>query len=225
MARSRSSSAAATENHELPADHARLELHGAALSPTRGNPGRHMEVPGGAAGKLSIQRCVTRSTAFPPPPDGGENRHGNARRQTMRRTVLATFAVVCAATAVEAQSLSADDLARRTIERRAVEAVIWGMPAVNTEIMMKGLQGQGRLQSNSVLVAPSGLEEPASHPQPRYHLLPSLLQHEGRRSDGAGDSAGQRPKTRSPAASTTPGRSRSRMSVRPASIRGRAAST
>ncbi len=61
----------------------------------------------------------------------------------MRRTVLATFAVVCAATAVEAQSLSADDLARRTIERRAVEAVIWGMPAVNTEIMMKGLQGKG----------------------------------------------------------------------------------
>jgi hypothetical protein len=31
----------------------------------------------------------------------------------------------------------AQDLARRTIERRAVEAVIWGMPAVNYELMLQ----------------------------------------------------------------------------------------
>lgn len=30
-----------------------------------------------------------------------------------------------------------EDLARRTIERRAVEAVIWGMPAVNTDLMLQ----------------------------------------------------------------------------------------
>jgi hypothetical protein len=34
-----------------------------------------------------------------------------------------------------AQTLTADDLARRTVERRAVEAVIWGMPAVNFELL------------------------------------------------------------------------------------------
>jgi hypothetical protein len=34
-----------------------------------------------------------------------------------------------------AQSFSADDLARRAIERRAVEAVIWGMPVVNYDLM------------------------------------------------------------------------------------------
>jgi hypothetical protein len=38
-----------------------------------------------------------------------------------------------------AQNLSADDLARRTIERRAVEAVIWGMPAVNFDLMYQAM--------------------------------------------------------------------------------------
>jgi len=33
------------------------------------------------------------------------------------------------------QNLSAEDLARRTIERRAVEAVIWRMPGVNADLM------------------------------------------------------------------------------------------
>ena len=32
------------------------------------------------------------------------------------------------------QTISADDLTRRTIERRAVEAVNWGMPAVNYDL-------------------------------------------------------------------------------------------
>src|SRR5262245_43748536 len=32
-----------------------------------------------------------------------------------------------------AESFSAEDMNRRAIERRAVEAVIWGMPAVNFE--------------------------------------------------------------------------------------------
>lgn len=35
---------------------------------------------------------------------------------------------------VETQSLSSNDLTRRTIERRAVEAVNWGMPAVNADL-------------------------------------------------------------------------------------------
>jgi len=39
-----------------------------------------------------------------------------------------------AQTSAPAQSFSANDLARRTIERRAVEAVIWGMPLVNSPV-------------------------------------------------------------------------------------------
>jgi hypothetical protein len=57
----------------------------------------------------------------------------------MKSTVLAALAVMCAAASAHAQNLSPEDLARRTIERRAVEAVIWGMPAVNFELLYQGL--------------------------------------------------------------------------------------
>ena len=50
----------------------------------------------------------------------------------MTRTILAVLAFVWVSTTSQAQNLPAEDLARRTIERRAVEAVIWGMPAVNS---------------------------------------------------------------------------------------------
>jgi len=39
----------------------------------------------------------------------------------------------------QAQNLSEQDLNRRMIERRAVEAVIWGMPAVNTDLMYQAM--------------------------------------------------------------------------------------
>ena len=38
----------------------------------------------------------------------------------------------------------------------------------------------------------SELEEPDAHAQPRHDLPDALLQHQGRRADGAGDSAGRR---------------------------------
>jgi hypothetical protein len=53
----------------------------------------------------------------------------------MRRLLLAAATLVGAAAPALADSYSPDELARRAIERRAVEAVIWGMPAVNTELM------------------------------------------------------------------------------------------
>jgi hypothetical protein len=40
----------------------------------------------------------------------------------------------------KAQELSADELKRRAIERRAVDAVIWGMPAVNAELMFQAMR-------------------------------------------------------------------------------------
>lgn len=49
------------------------------------------------------------------------------------------------------QSPSADDLARRTIERRAVEAVIWGMPAVNTDLMLQAMLGKTAAKVNQVV--------------------------------------------------------------------------
>jgi hypothetical protein len=52
----------------------------------------------------------------------------------MSRTVIAALALICAIASARAQDFSAEDLARRAM-RRAVEAVIWGMPAVNFDLM------------------------------------------------------------------------------------------
>jgi len=53
----------------------------------------------------------------------------------MTRIICAAIAVVCASALAEAQNLSPPELDRRMIERRAVEAVIWGMPVVNYDLM------------------------------------------------------------------------------------------
>src|ERR1700731_2455119 len=53
----------------------------------------------------------------------------------MKGSILSALALICTITSSHGQNLSADELARRTLERRAVEAVIWGFPAVNTDII------------------------------------------------------------------------------------------
>jgi hypothetical protein len=50
----------------------------------------------------------------------------------MRKAVLAAFGLACALTSVQAQTQSVND---RLLQSRVVEAVIWGMPAVNTDLM------------------------------------------------------------------------------------------
>src|SRR5262245_39721586 len=55
----------------------------------------------------------------------------------MNSLVLAVLTVVCAAILAATQQLSPEDLAGRIIHRRAVEAVVWGMPAVNTDLMLQ----------------------------------------------------------------------------------------
>src|SRR6516165_12372886 len=44
-----------------------------------------------------------------------------------------------AATPAKSQTVSSEELARRAIDRRAVEAAIWGMPAVNYDLMYQAL--------------------------------------------------------------------------------------
>jgi len=46
---------------------------------------------------------------------------------------------------------SPDDLARRLVERRAVEAVIWGMPAVNTDLMRQEMLTKTKGRVNQIL--------------------------------------------------------------------------
>jgi hypothetical protein len=57
----------------------------------------------------------------------------------MNRLALAALALICAGASARAQNYSSEDLTRRTIARRAVEAIIWGMPAVNYDLMYQAL--------------------------------------------------------------------------------------
>jgi Na+-driven multidrug efflux pump len=50
-----------------------------------------------------------------------------------------------------AQPPSSSDLARRMTERRAVEAVIWGMPAVNAERMFEAMKNAKQISIRSFI--------------------------------------------------------------------------
>jgi hypothetical protein len=67
------------------------------------------------------------------------------------RTVLAAFAVIGAIGSADAQEFSSEELARRTIERRAVEAVIWGLPAVNYHLMLQEMLTKTASKANEVI--------------------------------------------------------------------------
>jgi hypothetical protein len=63
----------------------------------------------------------------------------------------ATMAFAFAAVAEPAFGQSTDDLARREIERRGVEAMIWGMPAVNADLMLQEMLTRTNAKQNDVL--------------------------------------------------------------------------
>jgi len=82
------------------------------------------------------------------------NTQNGRRSQTakpMAKAIVLALAVAAMATAGRAQALSADDLARRIIERRAIEAVIWGMPAVNLDPMLQAMIGSARGKPNQIV--------------------------------------------------------------------------
>jgi hypothetical protein len=55
----------------------------------------------------------------------------------MKKTIFAALGLISAVVSADARQFSANEIARRTVERRAVEAVIWGMPAVNYDLMLQ----------------------------------------------------------------------------------------
>lgn len=65
---------------------------------------------------------------------------------TLVKTKIISFVLgllLCCSVVMRGENLSAEDLSRRTIERRAVEAVIWGIPAVNYERMLQAAINNG----------------------------------------------------------------------------------
>ena len=84
----------------------------------------------------------------------------NRRSVLLAATLTAVFAVGPAAfaplpagaqTSGRAETLSPQDLARRNIERRAVEAVIWGMPVVNYDLMRQAMFNTTAGKENQVI--------------------------------------------------------------------------
>jgi hypothetical protein len=62
--------------------------------------------------------------------------------------VASTFATL---NAPHAQTLSSSQLAQRTIERRAIEAINWGMPAVNYDLMLQEMLSKTPGKVNQVI--------------------------------------------------------------------------
>jgi hypothetical protein len=69
----------------------------------------------------------------------------------MLRALVAGLALVGLAQQASSQTFSADELARRTIERRAVEAVIWGMPAVSSDLLRQAAIHEARGGENQIV--------------------------------------------------------------------------
>jgi hypothetical protein len=67
----------------------------------------------------------------------------------MERLLLTALMLCALATA--AGAASSDDLARRAVERRAVEAVIWGMPAVNADLMLQEMLRKTTAKVNEIV--------------------------------------------------------------------------
>lgn len=142
------------------------------------------------------------------------------RLPTKLLLILALVAVVPRA---RAETFTPDQLERRSVERRAVEAVLWGMPAVNFELMVEAFQKVGGAPNQVAYWSrPLNWKNQTLTPNPdTIYLMPFYDTRNGPSSWRSR----RRRADRSPAASTTPGRTRWKTSAPPAPIRARAPST
>jgi hypothetical protein len=69
----------------------------------------------------------------------------------MIRAALAAIALTFTGAAALAETFAPEQLAERAIERRAVEAAIWGMPAVNADLMRQEMLTKTKGKVNEVI--------------------------------------------------------------------------
>src|SRR5215813_14390731 len=69
----------------------------------------------------------------------------------MMRVFAGAAAIALMTFGVEAQTASPEDLATRNIQRRAVEAMIWGMPAVNADLMLQTMLKATKAKPNEIV--------------------------------------------------------------------------
>jgi hypothetical protein len=67
----------------------------------------------------------------------------------MKKILLTALGVIC--TSALAQVQTPEDLNRRMVERRAVEAVIWGLPAVNLDLMVQAMIASAKGKPNQIV--------------------------------------------------------------------------
>ena len=110
--------------------------------------------------------------------------------------LLASFAFAQEKNPEENSAFTPAQLTERTIHRRAVEVVIWGMPAVNYDMMFQAMVRDTKAGPGSNKVVywsrPFGWKNQTLTPNPDTIYLMPFYEHEGCRPDGAGDSTGGR---------------------------------
>ena len=78
------------------------------------------------------------------------------------------------------QTLSSTELTERAIYRRAVETVIWGMPAVNAELMYQAMANAKADFNQLTYWSRPVTSKSDSYTESRHDLPQSLSQHHGR---------------------------------------------
>ena len=112
-----------------------------------------------------------------------------------RVALLGTLLLMAApaGSARAADTPSVDKINDRLMHSRAVEAVIWGMPAVNYDLMRQEMLRIGGKENQVVYWSrPLDGNNQTLTPNPELHLFDGLLQHEGRWPCGYRDSARRR---------------------------------
>src|SRR5678815_1491778 len=69
----------------------------------------------------------------------------------MIRTIALALGLLCAVPASGIEQSTPNDLNSRTVEHRAVEAVIWGMPVVNFDLMYQAMSLQAKGSFNQIV--------------------------------------------------------------------------
>lgn len=140
--------------------------------------------------------------------------------------ILAATAFIFLSTQAFAQNYSAEELNRRAIERRAVEAVVWGMPAVNYDLMLQEMLTKTSAKQNEIVYwsRPVDWKNQTLTPNPDalYFMIFFNTKMRGR---SLLMFRQQTQKVRLPPTSTPYGRCRWRTPVRSVPTRARVAST
>lgn len=86
---------------------------------------------------------------------------GSARDETfikrfVKSTAIAIALLLVIASLASAQTFSSEELERRMVERRAVDAVIWGMPIVNFDALRQAYFRDGKAKYGDIIWWPKG---------------------------------------------------------------------